>query len=149
MPPSIPTSRSAPAEAGERGTALVMVPALALVLVVLGAIAVDLGVAHAAQRSAVRVATAAADDAAGMIDRRAVQADGVVRIDPVAAERVARARIRTADLLGPVAEVEVRSDARSVEVVLRVRVPHVFLDAVPGGPGSGTVPIRVRARMTP
>ncbi len=149
MPHSIPTARSARAEVGERGTALVMVPALALVLVVLGAVAIDLAVAHAAQRSAVRVATAAADDAAGMIDRRAVQLDGVVRIDPVAADLVARARIRTADLPGPVEGVEVHSDASSVEVVLRVRVPHVFLDAVPGGPGSGTVPIRVRARMTP
>ncbi len=54
----------------ERATALVMVPAVALVFIVLAAIALDLTAVAGVQRSAERTLAAAVDDAAGMIDGR-------------------------------------------------------------------------------
>ena len=133
----------------ERATALVLVPTMMLVLVALAAVAVDLTAIHAAQRSLYRTVSAAADDAAGMVDRRRIQQDGVVVVDPEAARRVVRARLATADLPGTVDEVLVATDARSVEVTVRVRIEHLFLGVVPGVDDTGTVPVRVRARLVP
>ena len=133
--------------AAERATALVLVPALALVLIVLGAIAVDLVAAHAAQRSLHRVVSAAADDAAGMVDARSYQRDGVLRIDPTAAERVVRARLRTADLPGRIETTTVTVGDTTVDVQVRATVPHVFLGALPGAADIESVPIRVRGRL--
>jgi len=112
-------------------------------------VAVDLTAIHAAQRSLYRTVSAAADDAAGMVDRRRIQQDGVVVVDPEAARRVVRARLATADLPGTVDEVLVATDATSVEVTVRVRIEHLFLGVVPGVADTGTVPVRVRARLVP
>jgi hypothetical protein len=131
----------------ERASALVLVPALALVLVVLGAIAVDLVAAHAAQRSLHRVVSAAADDAAGMVNTRSYQRDGILRVDPTAAERVVRARLRTADVPGRIVSTIVTVEDTTVDVRVRAMVPHVFLGALPGTADIGTVPIHVRGRL--
>jgi hypothetical protein len=121
---------------------------MALVLIVLAAIALDLTVVAGAQRSAERVAASAADDAAGMIDGRAHQLDGSVRIDRSAAERVVRARLGTADLVGDVRDVQIEITDTTVDVVVRVESPHLFLRAVPGmDDASLSAPIHVRARL--
>ncbi|CAN5650170.1 hypothetical protein BH10ACT3_BH10ACT3_07710 [soil metagenome] len=70
-----------------------LVPAIMLILIALGSIAVDMTAVFGAQRATQQVVAAAADDAAGMLDSRAIQRDGTIAIDPIAAERVAVAHI--------------------------------------------------------
>ncbi len=131
----------------ERATALVLVPAMTLVLLVLAAIAVDLAGEHAAQRSVERAVTAATDDAAGMIDSRRLQTDGELIIDPAAADRVLRAQLAAAQLPGTVERLDLTIDDEVVDVRVRVRIRHLFLGVLPGSDGTSSVPVHVRARL--
>lgn len=134
---------------GERATALILVPAMMLVFIVLAAIAVDLSAVAGAQRGLERVLAAGVDDAAGMIDGRAHQMDGSIRIDPVAADRVVRARLGAARLPGRVVELRISITDTTVDAVARIEMPHVFLRAVPGmADRTLSAPIHVRARLT-
>ncbi len=123
------------ARRASRGTALMLVPAAILVFFVLGSISIDLTAIFLAQRSAQRSVSAAADDAAAMLDTRLIQYNGELRIDTAAAEQVARAhiaaRVPAARLRGPVI-VRVSADRKSIEVRITVRVPHIMMKALPG-----------------
>ena len=132
----------------ERATALVLVPAMALVFIVLAAIALDMTVVAGVQRAAERELSGAADDAAGMLDGRAHQHDGSVHIDAIAAERVIRSRLDVADLPGRVVDLTITVSDDVVDVTARVESPHIFLRSVPGmGDRSLSAPIHVRARL--
>ena len=132
----------------ERATALVMVPAVALVFIVLAAIALDLTAVAGVQRSAERTLAAAVDDAAGMIDGRAQQADGSIRIDRARAEQLVRARIGAEELPGRVVGLTVDVTATTVDATMRIETPHIFLRAVPGLADSTlSSPIHLRARL--
>jgi hypothetical protein len=144
----------------ERASALVLVPALVLVLIVLGSLAVDVAVAHAVQRDLSRSLSAAADDAAAMIDQRRLQTDGTVRLDEEAARRVVRAHLGVlVDELGPGADgADHPRDIRSCDVVvtestvtIRVvaEVPRVFLSALPDVADTSTVQVVVTGRLQP
>lgn len=148
--PTTPPARRA--LRGERGTALVMVPACMLVVLGLGTVAVDGAVVHAAQRRLLAICAAAADDAAGMVDARAVQVDGSVRLDPVAARGVALARLAPARRIGQqVGTPDVSSNASSgtVDVATTVDVGRLVFRLLPGGAGRTTVSCHVRARLRP
>lgn len=132
---------------GEGGTAFVLAPALVLVLVVLGAIAVDLSVVHAAQRSLGRVAATAADDAAGMVDQRALQLLGEVRVDADAARRIVGDRFESTTLPGRLVDLGVAVVGDVVEVTATVEVDHVFLRALPGHAESEPVRVRTAGRL--
>ena len=84
----------------DRGSSLMLVPAGVLVVVLLGAIAVDLSAAHLAQRRLVQVTERAADDAAGMLDRDALRSGNAVRVQPAAAERLARLQVGAFEVAG-------------------------------------------------
>lgn len=132
----------------ERATALVLVPAMLLVFIVLAAIALDLSAVAGAQRGVERVASAAVDDAAGMLDGRQHQLDGSVRIDRERAQRYVLARIEAAHIPGRVVDADVRVTDTTVDALLRVETPHLFLRAVPGMSDRVlSSPIRVRARL--
>lgn len=133
----------------ERATALVLVPAMALVFLALGSIAVDLTMLHGAHRAVHRVVSAAADDAAGMIDAREVQTSGDVRIDTVAARRVVAAHLASAELPGTLVsiDVQVAPDRRSLDVFAVVRIPHVMLRALPGAGDDELLTVAARARL--
>ena len=136
----------------ERGTALVMVPACMLVVLGLGTVAVDGAVLHAAQRRLLAICAAAADDAAGMVDARAVQLDGTVRLDPAAARRVALARLAPARRIGEqVGPPVVRGDAAAgtVDVATTVDVGRLVFRLLPGGAGQATVSCHARGRLRP
>jgi hypothetical protein len=139
---------------------LVLVPALVLVLVVLGSLAVDVAVAHAVQRDLYRSLSAAADDGAAMIDQRRLQTDGTVRLDEEAAHRVVRAHLGVlSGGLGPGGDLgDHPRGIRSCEVVvtettvtIRVvaEVPHVFLSALPDVADVSTVHVVVTGRLQP
>ncbi len=132
----------------ERGTALVMVPAMALVFIVLAAIALDMTAVSGVQRAAERELSAAVDDAAGMLDGPANQRSGVAQIDKAAAERVVRARIAAADLPGRIVALDVTVTDTTVDATARIESPHLFLRAVPGVDDAAmSAPLHVRARL--
>ena len=77
------------ARRGETGSALVLVPVGFLVLIILGAIAVDSGVAFLAQRQLSDALTAAANDASGAaVSEPSFYQGGQVVIDPARAAQV-------------------------------------------------------------
>lgn len=78
---------------GEAGNALLLFPAAVLVLVILGALAVDLGVAHLAQRDLANLSAAVANDIAAALDQESFYVEGETRIDPDLAERILDAAI--------------------------------------------------------
>lgn len=146
--PARPTDRRC--RGPETASALVLVPSMMLVLLCLGGIAVDLSLVHGAHRSAHRVVTAAADDAAAMIDTEALQLTGDLRIDPAAARRVALAQLATMSLPGDVVgspTVDVDADGSTVTVTVTLVVDHVMLRAVPGHPRSQQLTVVARGRL--
>ncbi len=134
----------------EAASALILVPALMLVLMCLGGIAVDLSLLHAAHRAAHRVTTAAADDAAAMIDTEHLQMTGELRIDPDRARRVARANLELGELPGRLAgspDVVVDADGTVVTVTIELDIDHVMLRAVPGHPDHERIRVVSQARL--
>jgi len=133
----------------ERATVLIAVPALALVAVVLSGIALDLVGLHTAQRRARTIIATAADDGAGMLDRRRVQLDAAAVIDPVAARRVVAARLQDTPLPGRVRFVNVVTGPRFVDIRASLFVRRTVLRALPGVPDEDAVEIHVRAVVAP
>lgn len=131
-----PAQRTEPVRARrEAASALILVPAMMLVLFCLGGIAIDMTLVHGAHRSAHRVVSAAADDAAGMIDAAALQRTGELTIDPVAARQVALDQIDAMRLPGRVVDgpsVGVAAAGDTVTVAVTLEIDHVMLRAVPG-----------------
>lgn len=149
---STTTRQRRPVSRTERATALILVPTMMLVLVALGAIAIDLSVVHLAHRSIHRVVSSAADDAAGMIDTRQIQIDGSVRIDPSRAARTVSAHIETATLPGTLRgrpQVVVADDGLSLTVSAEVEVPHILMRSMPGASASEIIRVTVTARILP
>lgn len=108
----------------QEGSALLLVPALALVVVLLGAMAVDRAVVVAGQADLVQVAQdAAAAGAAVGIDLDDLRADGVLRHDPGAIDRAVHRSVRATE---PDAAVAWRLHGEVVEVRLRRSVPLVL-----------------------
>jgi hypothetical protein len=73
----------------DRGSVLILLPALVLVLLVLGVIAVDSSVAYLARRQLADFTASAADRAAATaLDKPAFYGSGQLRIDPASAQQV-------------------------------------------------------------
>ncbi len=126
-----------------------LVPAMTLVVFVLVGIAVDLSMVHSAHRSLHRSVSAAADDAAGMIDQREMQLTGDLRIDAAAAQRVAAAHLATARLPGDLVELrtDVDPSGGTVTVIATVVVRRILLPASASTGRDETLDVRVRARV--
>lgn len=126
----------------ERGSVLMLMPAAVLIVVVLGAIAVDLSVVRLGQRELIAAAADAANDAATFgIDQRALRAGAPPTVDPARADDAVRASLDAKGLLDDLAappEVTVTDDG-TVEVRLVRRVPYVFAKALPGTDAAATV----------
>lgn len=149
----------------ERATALMLVPALLLVLMTLGGVGVDMALTHSAQRAAYKTLSAAADDAAGMLDGARLQADGTVALDRSAAERVARAHLGVlpaevgdravgAARIGAVESLPYRvvssgvtTTDDSVTITATIEVDHIFLGAVPGLQDRSRVTVTTTGRL--
>lgn len=121
--------------ADERGSVLMLMPAVVLVLVVLGGISVDSATVFLAQRELVSAAAAAANDAAAAaMDDASFYEDGDVVIDPARAREVAIASVaaRAARGMTLTSDPEVTVVGDRIEVVVHAEVPLVFAPAVPG-----------------
>lgn len=137
----------APAGGRQRGSSLLLVPAGVLILVVLGALAVDLSNVHLSQRELVAAAQAAVGDAAAASLHEATfyhRGEAVVAADAARAEVVAALAASDLDIaldsfgLSPDGEVVIRVSAR---------VDTIFARAVPGGPDVVVVRATARAAL--
>ena len=122
---------------GQRGSVLMLVPAGVLVLIVLGAVAVDAAVAFLAQREVSDAAAAAANDAATYaIANRAFYAGvrpGTIAIDRDAALDATRQAVARRGMRGvTVTGLEVRVAGPRVCVSIDARVGYLFARAIPG-----------------
>lgn len=129
----------------DRGSATMLLPAAMLLMVALGAIAVDLSHLHAARAALQNRADAAANDAvtAGL-DPIALRSGEGYRLDPRRVEQAARRAARSGPTggLGHL-DVDVAIvGPRSVAVDVSGTVELLFAPALPGGPA------RVHIRAT-
>src|SRR5690606_4452836 len=114
---------------------LMLFPAAFLIVLVLGAIAIDAGVAFMRQRELAAAAGAAANDAIGVaVDETLTRQAGELRIDPVALERAVLASLARRQILDTLSEppqVRMLGDD-SVEVTLARHADYVIAPALPG-----------------
>ncbi len=122
-----------------------LMPAAVLVMVVLGAIAVDRAIIFGAQRDLVATAQAAANDASSLgVDIDALRSDGEVVADLQAMEAAVELSLSTAD---PVTSMAWWLDGDRVVVRLERRVDLVFTPAVPGAASSEVVTATASAEL--
>ena len=128
--------------ADDRGSSLLLFPAAVLIVLVLGAIAVDLSAVHLAKREVLDLAASAANDAATAgLDQARFRSTGEYVIDPaLAAEAVDRA-VAANDPSGTtfLVAVTVGPATDQVTVELSTTAHPVFAPALPGYAGASTV----------
>lgn len=125
-----------PARTGvqDSGSAIHLFPVGVLAVLVLGAMAVDAAVVHLATRQALDTATSAADGAVVVaLDRDSVHEGGGYRVDPSAADAVARRMVSERNLPHRVKDVEVDVGGDgSVSVRVTLEVEPILGAAIPG-----------------
>jgi hypothetical protein len=120
-----------------------LMPAAVLVVVVLGALAVDQSVVYLRQRELVAAAEAAANDAAGYgLDPGAFYERDEISLDPARARAAALASLRARGL-DDVTLVALEVDGDELVVRLRGEAEYLFGGAIPGG--DRRIPITARA----
>jgi hypothetical protein len=124
----------------ERGSALVLMPAGLLIVLVLASIAVDMSLVHLRKRQAFELAAAAANDAATAgVDQGHLRTTQAYVLDPertraVVADVVAASELAP-HLAGPPV---VTVTGAGVRVELALEADYILADVVPGAP-DGTV----------
>lgn len=141
-----PATTSGPTwSSGDRGGVLFLFPVGFLIVILLGAIAVDLGNVWLQQRRLADAADAAANDAASWgIDQAALRTDGELVLDPERVRRSVEASVAGQDLPAEVRITTVTigvgpGGEPSVDVALESTVAPVF------GRVAGAEPIAIRA----
>lgn len=128
----------------ERGSVLMLMPAAVLIMLLLGAIAVDSAIVYLGQRQAYNVAFDAANDAAGAgFDVEAARTQGEIVYDPDRVEALAAQAVAAA-AIGDVELVSARVDGTGVVVTVRRTVKHLFVQAL-GDPARDVITISARA----
>lgn len=136
-------SASGAQAASERGSAMMLMPAAVLVMVVLGALAVDSAIVFLGEREVANAAAAAANDVAGAaIDLDEFYASGAVVLSPQRARQVADASVGAGapDFLGDLdVDVDVSPSGDTVQVTVTASVRYIFAPALPGSSGTAEV----------
>ncbi len=127
---------------GDAGSVLILMPAAVLIVLLLGAIAVDLTIVHLRQQQAIEAAASAANDAVtGGLDQGALRAGRGYHLDPArvdaAVDRSIDAQGLTDELAAPPQVTE--PTPTSITVVVTLRADYLFARALPGTPHSTTV----------
>ena len=144
------TSPSVPPTRHVRHSVLMLMPAAVLIVLLLGAIAVDLTVVHLRQRAAINAVSSAANDAVTFgLDEGALRRGDGYQLD---SDRVSRAVVQSLesqgfvrDLVGPPEVIE--SEPGRITVVVHVRVSYVFAKSLPHGPQGTQVTARATASV--
>lgn len=135
----------------ERGSVLLLFPAAFLVVLLLGSLAIDTGVAFLHQRELASAAGAAANDAATLgLDPDALRLDGRVDLDPALVRAVvdeSLARRGVLDSLTEPAHIEIVG-GNEIRLSLSARVDYVIAPAFPGAPDGRAVRATARAVAT-
>jgi hypothetical protein len=119
---------------------MVLIPTATVVMLVLGALSVDLAVVHLAQRQAFAAASAAANDAATAgLDPGELHAGRGAVLDADRVRRTAAASLAGESALDPTAQPEVSVEGTTVTVAARFEVDYVFAQGIPGASGGTTV----------
>jgi hypothetical protein len=135
----------------ERGSALMLMPAGLLIVLVLASIAVDMSLVHLRKRQAFELAAAAANDAAGAgVDQGLVRTTHAYVLDPartraVVGDVVAASELAS-DLAGPPV---VTVTGAAVRVELTLDADYIFADIVPGAPDGTVVTASATATAVP
>lgn len=119
-----------------------LMPAAVLIVLLLGAISVDLGQVRLVQRRFAATADAAANDAAtAALDRERYFATGDYVIDPGTAREVVERSLEVHGLTDRVTSVSVSVDPAgdAVTVVLTGRADYLFARSLPGARGGAEV----------
>jgi Flp pilus assembly protein TadG len=118
-----------------------LMPAAVLIVVMLGAIAVDLSLVYLGRRELAAAASAAANDAATYgVDQEALRSGQGYLLDPERVEAAALASLEARGLDVDVFSVDaVVVGTDEVRVTITGRVSYLFAPAVPGGPEEAAV----------
>jgi Flp pilus assembly protein TadG len=131
----------------ETGSALLLFPAGVLILLIFGALAFDVALAHQTKRQLLDVAASAANDAVTFgLDEATLRSSGAYCLDPGRARRAVDAAVAAAGI--EVDAIEVRIDdpcTPTVVVRLAAFAPAPFASALPGGSGRTAVSAEGRA----
>lgn len=124
----------------DRGSALLLMPACVLIMLVLASITVDMALVHLRQRQALDVAASAANDAVTAGVDTAALRSGTFVVHPTNAREVVARAVAASEvaphLAGPP---EVTVDDDRVEVRLTLRADYLFTGVMPGTPEATTV----------
>ena len=127
-----------------------LMPAAVMIVMVLGAIAVDLSVVRLGQRELIAAAGDAANDAATIgLDEAALRAGNGYHLDPERVREAVADTLAAKGILDDLAEppsITIDGD-RTVTVRLARRVPHLFAKALPGAPDDELVRATVTAEV--
>jgi len=125
-----------------------LMPAAVLVVIVLGAIAIDQSVVFIHQRDLIAGAAAAANDAATFgIDRAAFYEDGSVSYDPARVRAAARSALEQRRISPRTMEVTISPDGERLVVTLTSDAESIFAKAIPGALSRTTVTATASARL--
>jgi hypothetical protein len=127
---------------GDGGSSLLLFPAAVFIVLVLGAIAVDLSAVHLAKREVLDLAASAANDAATAgLDQARFRTTGEYVIDPTLAAAAVERTVAANEPDGrtTIVNVVVGPGPDQVTVELSAPADPVFSRALPGGPGTTTV----------
>lgn len=139
-------------ESGRRdlGSVLMLMPAAVMIVMVLGAITVDLSVVRLGQRELIAAAGDAANDAVTIgLDESALRAGDGYRLDPDRVRDAVDDALAAKGILADLAEPPsiTLDDDSTVTVRLARRVPHLFAKALPGAPDDQLVRATVTATV--
>ncbi len=134
-----------------RGSALMLVPAGFLVMLLLGSIAFDLSLVFLRQRQASSLAGDLANDLVTLaLDEDHLRASGEFVLAPQAAEELGQELARRSDLAPQLTDLEVVVvDDAVVQVRATVHVDYVFARALPGARDGTEVTATATARAVP
>lgn len=131
------TSRTRRRHTSERASVLMLMPAAVLIMIILGALAVDRAVIFEAQRDLVSTAQASANDAAGLsVDIDELRVEGNIKVD---SEAIADAVGLATAAVEPGTRVSWELQGDVVVVRLERDVHLIFAQGIPGAAGTQTV----------
>jgi hypothetical protein len=125
----------------DRGSALMLMPAGLLIVLVLASIAVDMSLVHLRKRQAFELAAAAANDAATAgVDQGRLRTTHDYVLDPERTRAVVEDVVAASELAPQLAGPPVVTvTAARVRVELVLEADYIFADVVPGAPDGTEV----------
>lgn len=136
----------------QRGSALILIPAWILIMMMLGGIAVDTAAIHMAQRRGNRQLAAIVADASQILNTSHLLETGDMQVHPEGARRVITELIEQNEFPGIVhsnPHIEIDPATGIISVNMELEVPHIFLQAAPTAPEVAVIALQASAVFVP